>query len=64
MPTDEQAAYMLGYRLELIKVMAETLNLETALLEGRHDEANVLYKKIAAMEKASHEKFRPEEEDE
>ena len=62
-PTGEYKTYMLGYRLELIKVMDELLNLETALLEDRHDEASELYKKIAAMEKQSHEVFRPEEDE-
>jgi hypothetical protein len=60
----KRAAFVGDFRKQLVRVLAATCELETAILEGKYDDANaVLKNKLAALKKEGHAKFDPDEEE-
>ena len=57
-PEAERAAFLLAYRLEMIRFERALLDLEQALLEGKDVETlREMYKGLKEMEDPAHERF-------
>jgi hypothetical protein len=56
-PESERAAFVLGYRKEMIAVEEELLRLERAILDADLAAAKESYKKLKQMEEDGHERF-------
>lgn len=59
-PAGEREAFLKGYRLEMAKLLSETIALEIAVLEGDNTKAQAIYEKIKAMEEPGHQKYAEE----
>lgn len=60
-PAEEQAAFIIAYRKEMLTLLKASIEMEEALLDGRHDETRAIYKKIHDTEESGHEKFVEDE---
>jgi soluble cytochrome b562 len=55
----EKAAFVLGFRKQLITLQKSLLDLETAALDGKTDEAKKIFTEtIAPMKKEGHSKYK------
>jgi hypothetical protein len=56
-----RAEFVTGFRMLLVEVLATTCKLETALLEGKYDEANrVAREELTKLKKSGHDKYEEE----
>ncbi|HVS17980.1 MAG TPA: cytochrome b562 [Planctomycetota bacterium] len=61
-PEAERAAFVAAYRATLIDVLRISCDVEQALVEGRLDDARVMFaEKLRPMEKTGHERFTDDE---
>jgi hypothetical protein len=60
-PESERAAFVVEYRLEIIRVERALLDLEEAVLAGDNEKAQELLKSAKSMEGPGHERFTEEE---
>ncbi|HIG11967.1 MAG: hypothetical protein ABGY71_12485 [bacterium] len=61
-PEDEREAFVLAYRLQMIQVERDLLDLEKALLSGDDQAAQKMLRTVKRREGPGHEKFTEEEE--
>lgn len=60
LPEAERPAFVTAYRIDMVAMLSALLELELALLEDRHEEANAIFKRVRAMEDSGHERFTAE----
>lgn len=60
-PVDDVQRHLQDYRLRMIQLLSQLLEAETAVLQGRTDDAYDHVKKMAVIKRDAHEKFRVEE---
>ena len=56
-PEADREAFVTAFRLEMVSLLENFLELEKALLEERNDELRDLYKALKSMEDPAHERF-------
>lgn len=62
-PETERAGFVAAYRLMLLDVLRAACDVEQALLEGRLDDARVMFgEKLRPMEDKGHERFAGDED--
>jgi hypothetical protein len=63
-PEGMAAADVPGFRKMLVQVLATSCRLETAVLDGKFDEANKIAKdELTKLKKEGHDKYAPDEDD-
>jgi len=57
LPEGERPTLVTNYRKGMAALLIELLNLEVALLDGNHEQARALWKKLDAMKDEGHNEF-------
>jgi len=60
-PADKRDAFILSYRKEMARLVADMCAMETALLDGDRAKAQELYKKLTTEKEDGHDKFQDDD---
>jgi soluble cytochrome b562 len=59
-PAGDRPKFLTAYRHAMVGLMSELLKLETALIEGKNDQADAIAKGLNKVKADGHEKFQEE----
>lgn len=59
----EKVVWRIGYERKMIAVLDGLLQLELALVEGRHEYAKGIYSQLTGLKKEGHDTYTPPEEE-
>ena len=59
-PEDQKKTFLAGYRKDMAAMIVQFCEMETAVLDGKHDEAQAIHKKLKDVEEEGHEKYAEE----
>jgi len=59
----EKIVWRIGYERKMLTVIDGLLQIELALVEGRHDEAREIYSQLTGLKKEGHDTYTPPEEE-
>lgn len=59
-PEDQKKTFLAGYRKDMAAMLVQLCQIETAVLDGKHDEAQAIHKKLKDVEEEGHEKYAEE----
>jgi hypothetical protein len=64
-PADKKAEYVAGFRRKLIEVLATSCKLETAVIDGKYDDATkIVTNDLKQLQNEGHDKYKGKDKDE
>ena len=64
-PADKKAEYVAGFRRKLIEVLATSCKLETAVIDGKYDDATkIVTSDLKQLQTEGHDKYKGKDKDE